>query len=180
MGKFSAIVLVALAGGMAQAGIMRWQVGAHESDVTGSPWAMARVRVAEGRIDTGYDVWDGDGWNVPETSSHGGIAWFDSTGYEKTDPECMFVNELVDDCLDALAQSSGKGGAVGASEGRYTDGTTNELRQDGPKIAVSNFHGVVPTSYIFWNGEMASVPEPSCGLMLMLGGASLLLRRRRS
>ena len=180
MGKFSAIVLMVLAWGVAQAGVMHWQVGSHESEVAGSSWAMARVHVAAGRIDTGYDVWDGDGWNLPETSSSGGIAWFDSSGFSKTDPECMFVNELVDDCLDALVQASGKSGGSGASEGKNSNDSMSESRQDGPKIAVSNFHGVVPTSYIFWNGELASVPEPSGGLMTLFGGALLLLRRRRS
>ena len=180
MGKFSVTVLMALAGGMLQAGVMHWQVGSHESDVTGSSWAMARVHVAEGRIDTGYDVWDGDGWNIPEISSSGGVAWFDSSGFSKTDPEYMFVNELVDDCLDALVLASGKSGGAGASEGEKSGGTMTELRQDGPNIAVSNFHGVVPTSYIFWNGELASVPEPSGGLRTLLGGALLLLRRKRS
>ena len=104
MGKFSATVLMALAGGVAQAGVMHWQIGSHESETAGSSWAMARVHVSDGRIDTGYDVWDGDGWNLPETFSNGGVAWFDSSGFGKTDPECMFVIELVDDCLDALAQ----------------------------------------------------------------------------
>lgn len=179
MRKFSATILMALAGGMVQAGVMHWQVGAHEPEVAGSSWAMARVHVAEGRIDTGYDVWDGDGWNVPETSSSGGVAWFDSAGYATIDPEFMFVNELVDDCLDALVQAPAKSGDSELPEKRNSDGVTVASRQDGPKIAVSNFHDVVPTSYIFWNGELVSVPEPSGGLMALFGGALLLLRRKR-
>ena len=167
MGKISSIVLLALLGGMAQAGVMRWQVGAHGPEAAGPSFAMARVRVAEGRIDTGYDVWDGDGWSVPESLPGGGFAWFDSSGYGDTDPERMFVNELVDDCLDAFTQSPSAGGV------------RSDPRQDGPKIAVSNFYGVVPTSYIFWNGELSTVPEPSCGMLALLGGAVLSLRRRR-
>ena len=134
MGKRIAIFLVVLAGISGQADVMRWQIGA-----SGASWAMARVRVSGGRVDTRLDVWDGDGWSMSGADFKNRIALFDPAEFEPDALERVFVQELVDDCL---------GGQKVKVQDDYD---TQGARQEGEYIAVSSFNGMAPTSFFSWN-----------------------------
>ena len=161
MGKRIAIFLVVLAGISGRAGVMHWQIGA-----SGASLAMARVRVSGGRVDTRLDVWDGDGWSMSETDVKNRVALFDPAEFEPDALERVFVQELVDDCP----------GGQKVQDDYGTQGT----RQEGEYVAVSSFNGMAPTSFLSWNVGRADVPEPSCGILVLIGGALLALRRRQA
>jgi len=133
---------MALAGTSVRAGVMYWQIGAPAADASGAVMALARARVADGSIDTRLDVWDGDGWRMRESGEGCGDALFDPLEFGENAPERMFVRELVDDTLDRPAAA-----AVIVD----LDNADAALKSDCRSIAVSNFNGVAPTPFIFWN-----------------------------
>lgn len=168
MGKRIAIFLVVVLSGISgQAGVMRWRIGASGSAVSGSSWAMARVRVSGDEIDTRLDVWDGDGWIMSEADMKNRVTLFDPAEFESDAPEQMFVRELVDDSLNRQKAPVQDGYGM------------QNAKQEGEYVAVSSFNGVAPTSFLSWNVGYVDVPEPSCGILFLVGGALLALRRRR-
>lgn len=167
MKKLMLLASVVLLGFAASADAMYWQLSSMNSNVDPSSWTMAQVHVTGGpsSVDTYLKVWDGKGFNQDVVVKGEGVdgAWFDLTGYSATDPEYTFVLELVNDAYEV--QGYGMNAA-----------TYSQLHDAG---VIASFDDIAPVSYTAWNAGYVAIPEPTSGLLLMLGASLLALRRRR-
>ncbi|MBR4652945.1 MAG: PEP-CTERM sorting domain-containing protein [Kiritimatiellae bacterium] len=165
MKKLMLLASVVLLGFAASADAMYWQLSSMNSNVDPSSWTMAQVHVTGGdpAVDTYLKVWDGTGFTQNVVVKGEGVdgAWFDLTGYH--DPSYSFVLELINDSYEVQG--------YGTAAANYT-----QLQSAG---AVSTFDTLAPVSYTAWNAGFVAIPEPTSGLLLMLGASLLALRRRR-
>lgn len=168
MKRLMMLFAVAVLSMATQAGAMYWQVSsANNTNVSADKWTMARVEVYQGGAGTGnyLQIWDGESWSsgvsyVDKTEEG---AWFDVTAYASGSPEYSFVLELVNNDLEVQGTSA----AVSYSK----------LVSD--KVITSSFDSIAPGSYTSWNQGFVDIPEPTSGLMLLLGASMLALRRRK-
>ena len=159
----SAVVLAGLA---VHAGAIYWQMSSMSTNVDPDNWTMARIEVVD---QDGNSISDpqtylslADDADVKYLAKGEDGAWFDVTGYDAASPERYFLVELVNDNLE----TQGAGTPVAWS--------------DISHLVVSDFSSVTPISYTAWNNPgFVSVPEPSGGLLMLLGASLLALRRRR-
>ncbi len=171
-----AMVLMAAA---VNAEAMYWQVSQITAEGAGTnvkadSYKYAQVHVYTGNAENGYtsvgylnalaeDGWTTDGALI-STSDAGNGAWFDLTGYNKNDTTYSFVLELVNSDLQV----------VGASQYQSYDTIK------GQSGVVQNLGSILPSTYTAWNQGFVSIPEPTSGLMLLLGASLLALRRKRA
>ena len=153
---------------------------------TEDSWSAARIRVTGGDItgDVFLDVYDSDG-TLQVGAGALGIAFGDSgsgywgagvptgnqsplNGYTGTNPEYSFIVEI---------------GNVVWSE---TDGASWVTVAVSPATTYSDVSRYIhpsfdlnPTAGEAWTPTAYTVPEPSSGLLVLIGGALLALRRRR-
>jgi len=106
------------------------------------------------------------GTNADALDKTAGGAWFDFGSYAGTEPEYKFLLELVNDQFEVQAA---------AKEAK----TYSEIAaQTG--VIVSNFDTIAPLSYTSWNAGTVDLPEPTSGLLMLLGASLLALRRRQA
>ena len=168
---FFAAVCV-LAGWAVHAAAMYWQLnGTQIQGVTDSQWTMAQIEVYQNGAGTGeyLHYLDDASVDVMEKGSAG--AWFDVTNYKNGDPEYSFVLELVNDDLEVKAASSPISYSTLSSQGRI--------------VSESAFNSITPVNYSTYNvgtlsGAGIDVPEPTSGLLMLLGASLLALRRRQA
>ena len=167
MKKFM-IALAAIAVGLAaHASAMYWQVSnVNEAGTNISEeWAYARIEVLENGQATGtyLQTWDGESWasGIQYVDKTADGAWFDVSSYEGA--AYSFVLELVNADLQLL----------GSSE----PASYSELAKDG--VITSSFDSIAPESYTVWNQGFVSIPEPTGGMLLLMGTALLALRRKQ-
>ena len=194
LAAFAAVALTVRAAS-ADSGVLYWMVDAgatvngadpesqgisdylsvYEAATEGS-WSGARVRVVGGTDDTFLDLYDGKGGY---TSGEDGID-FDTFGgvwgagvpdgiqspISSGTPEYSFILELgnvTDDSWTTIAQSSSM--------------TYTQLADAG--YIHPSFEMNPPTSMVWTPAQFQAVPEPSGGLLVLIGTALLALRRRR-
>ena len=154
---------------------------------TDDSFSAARIRVTGGDItgDVFLDVYDSDG-TLQVGSGALGIAFGDNGGYwgagvptgtqsplgeyAGMSPEYSFIVEIGNCSWDVSSGTASWVNTVAVSEAtKYSDLS----RYIHPSFDLNPSAGSVwsPTSY--------NVPEPSGGLLLLVGGALLALRRRR-
>ena len=168
---FFAAVCV-LAGWAVHAEAMYWQLnGSSIQGVTDDQWTMAQIEVYQNGTGTGtyLHYLDDASVDVMEKGSSG--AWFDVTNYKNGDPEYSFVLELVNDDLEVKAASSPISYSTLNSQGRI--------------VSESAFNSITPVNYSTYNvgtlsGAGIDVPEPTSGLLMLLGASLLALRRRQA
>lgn len=177
MKKFMLFLAAAALGWMVHAEAMYWQVGSWESasGFDQSAWTMAQVRVksSDGAADTFLKVWDGEKWSetggyVAKTADG---AWFDLSGYSGDSPAYSFTLELVNDVGDVIAAQRGLDGSEASM-------SYSEIRDQG--VIISSFDSVAPSDYKSWVAGHMDVPEPTSGLLVLLGTSLLALRRKRA
>lgn len=153
--KFAVAVTVMLFASAASAGTLYWQVDDAELGESEAGW--------------GAELWMLDTSNNSKTSlSDGlldaptGIQQADITDY--TDDKYLFYVELVNY-------------STGASSDGYKWGY-GDLVSSG-YVAMSALDIPTVNANVGAHGNFAAAPEPSSGLLLLMGGAMLALRRRR-
>ncbi len=149
--KFAVAAAVMLFASAASAGTLYWQVDGSDLGESEDGW--------------GAELWMLDKTDNSKTSlSDGlidaptGVQQADITNY--TGDQYLFFVELVN----------------------YTDGTSTEGYKWGYGDLVSSGYvafGATDLPDVSASSNFANVPEPSSGLLLLMGGAMLALRRRR-
>ena len=152
--KFAVAAAVMLFASAASAGTLYWQVD-DNSGVGAELWAVDTTK-SEG--DEGYKTSFTDGLIDAPT----GIMQADITNY--TDDKYLFFVELYNYANDTSTEGYKWGYGDLVSSGYVAFGATDFPTVSANAAAHSNF---------------ANVPEPSSGLLLLVGGAMLALRRRR-
>ena len=176
MKKLFFAAICAFVGVAAHADAMYWQLaGQSVKGVTDDQWTMAQIEVYEKSgsdwVATGtylYQLNDPtvDVINRAEESG----AWFDVSLYNGDSPEYAFVLELVNDAL--IVQGA-------------TDPVSYDSLDKAGKIVkdYSTFNQITPLNYSTYNAganTTADVPEPTSGLLMLLGASLLALRRRQA
>ena len=169
MKKLMMLFAVALLGMAAQASAMYWQVSsANNTNVDAAKWTMARVEVYQNGFGTGnyLQVWDGESWasGVSYVDKTAEGAWFDVSAYSSDSTVYSFVLELVNDELEVQGISAAS--------------SYSKLVAD--KVIMSSFDSIAPGSYTSWNQGFVDIPEPTSGLLLLLGASLLALRRKQA
>lgn len=171
MKKFVFAAICAFVGVAAHADAMYWQLsGTTIQGVTDSQWSMAQIEVYEDGTPTGTYLHYRDDPNVDVMTKSESGAWFDVTGMGGSDPVYSFVLELVNDKLEVQAASNPVSYSTLASKGKI--------------VSDSTFNSIMPLNYSDYNmGSLAGtvdVPEPTSGLLMLLGASLLALRRRQA
>lgn len=178
MKKLFFAAICALVGVAVHADAMYWQLNDTKiKGLTDSDWTMARIEVYTGdpaaALDPAVylDVYDGENWNsgVKYVANGEEGAWFNLGSYNSA--AYSFVLELVNDSFQVQAASapisySSLGGKVVATEDYGTV-----------------FDTITPVSYSTYNvaaGQVVDLPEPTSGLLMLLGASLLALRRRQA
>lgn len=170
MKKLMMLFAVALLGMAAQASAMYWQVSSvnNNTNVDPAKWTMARVEVYQNGAGTGnyLQVWDGESWasGVSYVDKTAEGAWFDVSAYSSDSTVYSFVLELVNDELEVQGISQAS--------------SYSKLVED--KVIISSFDSIAPGSYTSWNQGFVDIPEPTSGLLLLLGTSLLALRRKQA
>ena len=171
MKKFVFAAICAFVGVAAHADAMYWQLsGTTIQGVTDSQWSMAQIEVYADGTPTGTYLHYRDDPNVDVMTKSESGAWFDVTGMSGSDPVYSFVLELVNDELEVQAASNPVSYSTLASKGKI--------------VSDSTFNSIMPLNYSDYNmGSLAGtvdVPEPTSGLLMLLGASLLALRRRQA
>ena len=171
MKKLIFAAVCAFIGVASHADAMYWQLsGTTIQGVTDSQWSMAQIEVYEDGTPTGTYLHYLDDPNVDVMTKSESGAWFDVTGMSGSDPVYSFVLELVNDDLEVQAASNPVSYSTLASEGKI--------------VSDSTFNSITPLNYSDYNmGSLAGtvdVPEPTSGLLMLLGASLLALRRRQA
>ena len=156
---------VVLAGMAVHAGAIYWQMSSLSTNV-GDNWTMARIEEVDS---TGHSIGTppvylhmADDADIEYLAKGEDGAWFDVSTYESGSAEHYFMVELVNDNLEL--------------QGAAAPVAWSDIRQ----YVVSDFSSVTPVSYTAWNTpDFVGIPEPSGGLLFLLGASLLGLRRRR-
>ena len=163
---------VVLAGFAVHAGAIYWQMSSMSTNVDPDNWTMARIEV----VDASGNPIEGEGTDGHTYHTYLSLAddasikylakgedgaFFDVTGYDTASPEYSFIVELVNDNFE-------------------TQGAAAPVRCSAiSQYVVSDFSSIAPVDYMVWNPGFVDIPEPSGGLLMLLGASFLALRRRR-
>ncbi len=173
MKKLIFAAVCAFAGWAVHGEAMYWQLGETSiQGVTPSQWAMAQIEVYQNGAPlsspTYLSLVDNPSATLIDKSVDG--AWFDVTNYKNGSPEYSFVLELVNDQL-----------AVQAASNPVSYG---DLVTGGKIVSDSVFDSLTPVNYSQYNMSSVAgtvdVPEPTSGLLMLLGASLLALRRRQA
>ena len=173
MKKLFLAVACVLVGWAVHADAMYWQLS--DTQITGvsdSQWTMARVEIYSNGAATGTYLHYLDDSDVTAMDKTETGAWFDvdMSNYSGVSPEYSFVLELVNDSAEIQAASS----AV-----KYSD-----LQTAGKIVSNSTFNSLTPINYSTYNMSSLAgpvdLPEPTSGLLMLLGASLLALRRRQA
>jgi len=168
MKKLFLAVACVLVGWAVHADAMYWQLaGQSIQGVTDDQWTMAQIRVYEDGVATTTYLHYLDNADVTLMDKSETGAWFDVTGYDTDSPAYSFALELVNNDLEVQGSTA---------RVNYSD--------LGDKIvANSQFNSIAPLNYSTYNagaGTTANLPEPTSGLLMLLGASLLALRRRQA
>ena len=172
MKKLIFAAVCAFVGVVAHADAMYWQLsGTDIKGVTDSQWSMAQIEVyADGSPTGTYLHQLGEPTVDVINKEFESGAWFDVTGYDTASPAYSFVLELVNDGMEVQAASNPV--------------SYNTLATNGKIVSESTFNSIMPLNYSDYNmGSLAGtvdVPEPTSGLLMLLGASLLALRRRQA
>ena len=171
MKKVFLAVACVLVGWAVHADAMYWQLaGQNITGVADNQWTMAQIEVYRDGAATGTYLHYLDDPTVDLMDKSVSGAWFDVSGYSGDSPAYSFVLELVNDALEVKGATS----AV----------SYNDLDQAGKIVKdYSQFNSLQPLNYSTYNagsGTTADVPEPTSGLLMLLGASLLALRRRQA
>jgi len=171
MKKLFLAVACVLVGWAVHADAMYWQLaGQTVQGVTDSQWTMAQIEVYRDGTPTGTYLHYLDDSTVDVMTRSETGAWFDVSGYSGDSPAYSFVLELVNDALEV--------------QGATAPVSYSTLDQAGKIVKdYSQFNSLKPLDYSTFNagaGTTADVPEPTSGLLMLLGVSLLALRRRQA
>ena len=171
MKKVFLAVACVLVGWAVHADAMYWQLaGQNITGVADNQWTMAQIEVYRDGVATGTYLHYLDDASVDLMDKSVSGAWFDVTGYGTATPEYSFVLELVNDALEV--------------QGATTPVTYAALDGAGKIVKdYSTFNSLTPINYSTYNagaGTTADLPEPTSGLLMLLGASLLALRRRQA
>ena len=173
MKKLFLVVACVLVGWAVHADAMYWQLNDTQiQGVTSDQWTMARVEVYSDGVATGTYLHYLDDVDVTAMDKSETGAWFDvdMSHYSNVSPEYSFVLELVTDDL-----------AVQAASAPVSYG---DLQTAGKIVSSSAFGSLTPLDYSTYNmsgmAGAVDVPEPTSGLLMLLGASLLALRRRQA
>jgi len=172
MKKVFLAVACVLVGWAVHADAMYWQLaGQNVNGVTADQWTMARVEVYSNGSATGTYLHYLDDTDVQYMDKSEAGAWFDvdMSNYSGVSPEYSFVLELVNDDLEI--------------QGTTAPVSYSDLSSAGKIVSNSAFNSLTPINYSTFNagqGTTADVPEPTSGLLMLLGASLLALRRRQA
>ena len=144
-----------------------------ESTVEAIGATDARLRVTDSSGNPTYLnfwVWDDDGYGNVERVEIGGVdgtfipveAWADVSGY--TSAEYSFAVEL---------------GNVVNGEWVTTLASSEPVPYNNMQSHIGSWSDIQSDLTTYWIPSSYAVPEPSSGLLMLLGGALLALRRRK-
>lgn len=173
MKKLVFAAVCVLVGWAVHAEAMYWQLNDSTiKGVTGDQWTMAQIEVYQDGKPLNSPTYlksVDDASTLMDKSVDG--AWFDVTAYKNGDPEYSFVLELVNDELEVQAASNPMS---------YSTLVANNMI-----VSESAFDSITPVNYSTYNvgafsGATIDVPEPTSGLLMLLGASLLALRRRQA
>ena len=179
MKKLFLVVACVLVGWAVHADAMYWQLAGQNTKGLADPdcWTMAQIEVFEKSgsewVGTGtyLKYLDDSTVDVMDRSESG--AWFDVSLYSGDSPEYAFVLELVNDALEVQGATDPVSYSTLKSAGKIVEN----------KDYSSTFNSLTPINYSTFNagaGTTADVPEPTSGLLMLLGASLLALRRRQA
>ncbi len=176
MKKLFFAAICAFVGVAAHADAMYWQLAGQKTKGLSSSddWTMAQIEVYENGTATGtYLHYLGEDASVTLMDKSETGAWFDVSDYSGTSPEYSFVLELVNEDLEVQAATAPVS---------YNDlNTAGKIVKDENYSSV--FNSLAPVDYSTFNagsGTTADLPEPTSGLLMLLGASLLALRRRQA
>ena len=171
MKKLIFAVICAFVGVVAHADAMYWQLAGQNITGLSDPncWTMARIEVYSGGEATGTYLHYLDDHDIEYMDKNETGAWFDvdMSNYPSVSPEYSFVLELVNDDLQIQAATTP------VSYSSLSDKIVSE----------STFNSISPLNYSTYNAganTTADLPEPTSGLLMLLGASLLALRRRQA
>ena len=174
MKKLFLAVACVFVGWAVHADAMYWQLaGQTVQGVTADQWTMAQIEVYRDGVATGTYLHYLDDADVTLMDKSETGAWFDVSGYSGDSPEYSFVLELVNNDLEVK-------GATAPVSYSSLDSTGKIVKNDDYS---STFNSLTPINYSTFNagaGTTADVPEPTSGLLMLLGASLLALRRRQA
>ncbi len=177
MKKLIFAAICAFVGVAAHADAMYWQLAGQNITGLSDPncWTMARIEVYSGGEATGTYLHYLDDHDVEYMDKDETGAWFDvdMSNYPSVSPEYSFVLELVNDAMEVQAATAPVS---------YNDlNTAGKIVKDENYSSV--FNSLAPVDYSTFNagsGTTADLPEPTSGLLMLLGASLLALRRRQA
>ena len=163
-----------LVGVAVHADAMYWQLSDTTiTGVTDSQWTMARIEIYSNGNATGTSLHYLDDADVTAMDKTETGAWFDvdMSHYSGVSPEYSFVLELVNDNAEIQAASK-------------NHPTYSQLQTAGMIVSDSTFNSLMPVNYSTYNmsslAGAVDLPEPTSGLLMLLGASLLALRRRQA
>ena len=169
MKKLFFAAICAFVGVVAHADAMYWQLaGQNMTGVSDSSWTMARIEVYEnGNPTTGptYLHYLDDSEVIYMDKTETGAWFYVPESYAQNSAAYSFVLELVNDSQE-----------IQASSGQIAYSNANVIKE-------TVFDSLTPVNYSTYNvgaGQTVDLPEPTSGLLMLLGASLLALRRRQA
>ncbi len=178
MKKLMFALLATMCASIANAAYLYWQVSAGDVDSSiTEPWNAARL-YEDGRLVTSTQYWNSynnrlEGDNADAVSAPMGTGYVFDIGSDNTAGHSYYV-ELWQ--FSDASDWSSSGHAVAQSQSVSGDALPGVYNDTG---TLTTTLLTAPTSMVAWHaGGYRAVPEPTSGLMLLLGAAMLGLKRK--
>ena len=165
------------------AGSYNWGFGSGEYyDHNGDPTENAKVFLYLGTVTASDSAFDTSAATFIESSGYD-AAWYT---YGNGDPDNLSSNDNIDNAggqdYTLILVEDGSVASLDGYEGYYAMVTGTSTQNEIPGATVTYYADLTNWDVITMSSQMApeSIPEPTSGLLLLLGVAGLALKRKKA